>query len=330
MRSHALLLLPLVATLASCDKVDFNPELYRELCWGPDRCIATMSLEPQLAAWLETSDAPTGRSELRAWKSRIERTDGTFDHLGTSRLRRSQKLDNLDFLLEHGPLVREMFEIVEDELLVQAPVLLARNDADTLARVRVGVAPYLQQTNGSVAVVNDGAHVLLLLGVDRLAFNMVERGRDRTWVRSVVAHELVHVSHFATTTYATGNRDDPPMRRSLWVEGLAVWGSAHAGATTYGLADVFGDDFARACTDQGARWAADYLADLGDDEAFDAWWVDGGPDPRGYGIVTPGYCVAYLTVADLLITTSFEEALTWGPPEAYRAAAEALARVAAK
>lgn len=323
-------LLPVAAALGGCGRVDFNDALYTDRCWEPGRCVAVMNLEPQLMAWLGVSDAPIDDDELRAWETDIEALDGTFAHIGVRRLSRDEKVDALEFLVTNQVLVLEQFGTVEEELLVQAEVLLARDDAETLARVRVGIAPYLQQTNGSVGVVNGGDDVLFLLGVDRLAYNLVERDRDETWARSVVAHELVHVTHFATSTYATSDRDDPPMERSLWVEGLAVWGSAHAGATLYSSADVFGDDFAEACGAEGAVWAGDYLAEIDDDGAFDIWWVDGGPDPRGYGVVTPGYCVAYLAVAAVLEQASFEEALAWEPSRAYPAAREALAVVAGR
>ncbi len=312
---------------AGCGRVDFNPAAYDDRCWAPGRCVAVMNLEPEVDAWLDQTDLPVEGDELRRWRAEVESVDGTFDFVGASRLGRRETLDHLGYLVRHQRLVLDLFAPLEEELLLQAPFVLDRNDDATLARVRVGIAPYLQQTNGSVAVVNGGDHVLLLLGVDRLAYNILERGRSETWARAVVAHELVHVSHFATSAYATEHRDDPAMQRSLWVEGLAVWGSAHAGAVPYGLDEVFGEPYAEACRADGARWAGDYLAQLDDEGAAPRWWEDSGRPPARYGVITPGYCVAYLTVAALAADHSFDELLSWPPSRAYPAARGALREV---
>jgi hypothetical protein len=77
--------------------------------------------------------------------------------------------------------------------------------------------------------------VVVLFGVDRLAFNITDRGFTRTWVKSGVTHELIHASHFASSEFATSARSDARMLRSLWVEGLATWGSANHTSRRYSL-----------------------------------------------------------------------------------------------
>jgi hypothetical protein len=317
----------LTLACASCG-VSFVEEAWTSLCWEEgDSCVRYLDTKQVFSDYVATVDDPVGEADVDRWEATVEPIDGVFSFVGTTRLPDQEKRGYIDFLREHQALIEDLYGVVDAEIRAVAPGTLARNTADELGNIRIGVAPFLQQTNGSVGVAN-GDQVVFLLGVDRLAFNMVERGQSEVWVRSVVAHEMIHASHFASSEYGTSARSKRPMARSLWVEGLATWGSAHTGPTRYTLDDVFGADYAETCRASGAQWAADYLADWDSERAHAIWWKDNGEDPRGYGVITPGYCVAYLVVAAAAERRAFEDLLELEPEPAYALAREELASLA--
>jgi hypothetical protein len=323
-----LLVLFGVVYLPGCGRVEFNDSAYQSLCWGDgSRCVKYLNVSPAVQSYVSRATSPVDDSEVKDWESSVERIDGVFDFIGTADLSAAEKRTHLDYLLTQRELILQLHGVVDEELRAVAPAVLARNSVEQLGRMRIAAAPFLQRTNGSVSAVN-GDQITLLLGTDRLAFNITDRGLNTTWVRSVVVHELTHVSHFASSTYATASRGDPPMERSLWVEGLATWGSVHEGLRTYTLEQVFGEDFGAKCRANGSQWARDYLSDLEDGANYDLWWRDNGQDPRGYGVRTPGYCVAYLMAAAGHVTRTFDDMLALEPHAAYGLARDLLTSVA--
>jgi hypothetical protein len=306
-----------MVALVGCGSVDFNDGAYTPLCGpGETRCVRYLNAAPAVEAYTRRTTLPIDDREVSDWVTSVESLDGVFDFIGTADLSTEERRAPLSYLVTQRDLVLRLHAVVDEELRLTAPAILARNTPDQLARIRVAVAPFLQRTNGSVGVAN-GDQVVLLFGTDRLAFNITDRGLDETWVRSVVVHELTHASHFASSTFATSSRGDPPMKRSLWVEGLATWGSAQESPRRYTLEQVFGATFGTRCRAERVRWSRDYLADFDDDDNFAIWWRDDGRDVRGYGVRTPGYCVAYFMAEAARAERSFADLLALAPETAY-------------
>jgi len=233
-RRGAILLVAAALGSAGCD-VRFNDSAYDRLCWADgSRCVKYLDAAAAFEVYAATTDLPIDDADVERWETTFERLDGVFDFIGTDSLSADEKAAQITFSLEHAELMRHLFRVVDSELRTVTPRLLARNSAERLALMRIAVAPFLQKTNGSVGVAN-GDQVAFLVGVDRLVFNVVERDGDETWARSVVSHELIHASHFASTAYATASRG---LQRSLWVEGLATRGSANVAPTKFSLAGV--------------------------------------------------------------------------------------------
>lgn len=313
--------------LTGCEAVEFDDSAYVPLCWaGGARCLKLLEVSDAVNTWLDGAQSPVTDAEIQRWDASVASRDGVFEFVGTRGLSREKKRTGLEYLLANRALTEGLRGVADEELRALAPEIFARNDDAQLARVRVAIAPFLQQTNGSVGVANED-QVVVLFGVDRLAFNITDRGFTETWVRSVVAHELIHASHFASSEFATSARADAPMLRSLWVEGLATWGSANQTARRYGLEQVFQGDYAQKCGEQGAEWSRLYLAELDDDRAFDAWWRESAEDPRG-GVKTAGYCVAYRMLEAAMVGQTFEALLALTPQDAYTTARSALALAA--
>jgi hypothetical protein len=324
--------LGLGVALAACDRergAEPSNQNDGPLCWqNGTTCVTYLDTAKPFDALVSAISLPLDDAGVTQWEQSFESLDGAFDFIGTSALSPEAKREGLTYLLEHQALIVDLYRIIDAEVRATAPVFLARNTPEQLARIQVVLAPFLQRTNGSVGATADG-QIMYLLGVDRLAFNITEVGLDETWVRSVVAHEMVHASHFASSTYATSARNDPPLARKLWVEGLAMWGSAHAGPTKYTLREVFGEAYATTCEAQSRALEADYLRDLGNDTLLnfavvDLWWNQDEADPRGYGLESPGYCVGLKLVEALAEKHSFEALLQLAPAEAYALAREQL------
>ncbi|MCU0698431.1 MAG: hypothetical protein MUC96_18175 [Myxococcaceae bacterium] len=321
-------LVPFVLLLTSaCSSVEFAETAYQPLCWEANtRCVKVLDLEGALQSYLDETQLPITDLAIQRWDRSVAARDGVFEFVGTRGLSRDEKRSGLEYLVANRALVEELEGVADEELRALAPEVFARNDASQLARVRIAIAPFLQRTNGSVAVAN-GDQVVVLFGVDRMAFNVTDRGFTRTWVKSVVAHELIHASHFASSEFATSARADPRMLRSLWVEGLATWGSANHTSRRYSLEQVFRGDYARQCEAHGVEWSRRYLAELDDDSAFEAWWRESAREPRG-GVMTAGYCVAYRMLEVAMSGQTFEGLLSLKPVDAYAAARSALALAA--
>jgi hypothetical protein len=224
----------------ACGNVEFTQAAYQPLCWNDGtRCVKRLDVEGALRSYLDATQEPISDEAIERWDRSVAARDGVFDFIGTRGLSREEKRSGLTYLVANRALVEELEGLADQELRALAPEVFARNDDAQLTRVRVGIAPFLQQTNGSVGIAN-GDQVVVLFGTDRLAFNLTDRGFTRTWVQAVVAHELIHASHFASSEFATSARRDPRMLRSLWVEGLATWGSANHTSRRYTRAGLPG------------------------------------------------------------------------------------------
>jgi hypothetical protein len=317
-------LLALVTSLvfAACS-VEFNDDVYVPLCWREGACVQYLNLMPETETLLAQLDPQVDAADLTPWTREIEGVDGVFDFIGTARMASDDKVRGLQFMKDHEALVLDLFAAVDAELRAVLPQVLGRNSPAQLATIRVVVAPFLQATNASVGTSNDG-DIVLVFAPDRLAFNVAGRQQSREWVRSVVAHELTHASHFAMVPYSTTYRRQSPMYRSLWVEGLALHGSVLASSSSRTLADIIGADSANVCQRIRDTLVEDYRTDIESTDAHDIWWADRGRDPREYGIITPGYCVAFLVMGSLIEQHGFETLLTWSPDEAYPRLLQAL------
>lgn len=309
--------------LMACGGVTFDDGAYEPLCWqGTTRCVKLLNVSGAVQTYLDETKAPITDAAIQRWDS-VAARDGVFDFIGARALPADEKRAGLEYLVANRPLVDELQGIADEELRALAPEVFNRNDDAQLARIRVGIAPFLQKTNGSVGIAN-GDQVVVLFGVDRMAFNITDRGFTRTWVKSVVAHELIHATHFASSEFATAARSNAPMLRSLWVEGLATWGSANHTSRRYALDQVFQGDYAQRCREQGAEWSRQYLAELDDDASFEAWWRETSESPRG-GVKTAGYCVAYRMLEAAMVDQTFDALLALQPESAYATARRALA-----
>ncbi len=234
-------------------------EAYTPLCWEPASCVRYLNLMEATEDWMDNASAPVDADDLQRWNQGIESVDGVFGFIGVDEISDDDKLERLQFLKEHENLIREIGGIVDVELRNILPRVLGRNSSEQRENIRVVVAPFLQMTNASVGTAND-SDIVLVIAPDRLAFNVAERGQSLAWVRTVVAHELTHASHFAMVPYST--------------------------------------TFRRA-------------------------------DPRAYGIVTPGYCVAFLVMESLMAQHDFEDLLLLPPAEAYPMLTLALEQLSA-
>lgn len=317
-----------IALVCSACSVEFNEEAYTPLCWEPASCVRYLNLMEATEDWMDNAGAPVDADDLQRWNQGIESVDGVFGFIGVDEISDDDKLERLQFLKEHENLIREIGGIVDVELRNILPRVLGRNSSEQRENIRVVVAPFLQMTNASVGTAND-SDIVLVIAPDRLAFNVAERGQSLTWVRTVVAHELTHASHFAMVPYSTTFRRANPMHRSLWVEGLALHGSIRATDTPRSLADIIGESNAAICERTGRQLAADYRNDMEDADQSEIWWADRGADPRAYGIVTPGYCVAFLVMESLMAQHDFEDLLLLPPAEAYPMLTLALEQLSA-
>lgn len=309
--------------VCSACSVEFNDDAYTPLCWGDGACVRYLNLMPATESLLAQIDSTVTATDVTRWTQEIENMDGVFDFIGTAGMARDDKVRALQFMKDHEALVLHLFAVVDAELRVVLPKVLSRNTPTQLSAIRVIVAPFLQATNASVGTAND-TDIVLVFAPDRLAFNVVERGQSQEWVRSVVAHELTHASHFAIMPYSTTYRRQSPMYRSLWVEGLAMHGSVLASPSSRTLSDIIGMESAAVCQRSRNSLLEAYLADIESTGAFDVWWADSGGDPGVYGIITPGYCVAYLLMGSLIAQHGFETLLTWSPTDAYPLVLKAL------
>lgn len=314
-----------VVTMLVCGacSVEFNDDAYAPLCWGEGACVRYLNLMPATESLLAQLDPEVTATDVTRWMQEIEDVDGVFDFIGTAGMPLDEKVRALQFLKDHEALVLDLFAVVDEELRAVLPQVLSRNTPAQLTTIRIIVAPFLQATNASVGTAND-RDIVLVFAPDRLAFNVVERGQSQEWVRSVVAHELTHASHFAMVPYSTTYRRQSPMYRSLWVEGLALHGSVLASPSSRTLSDIIGVENAAVCQRIRISLLEDYRADIESAGAFEVWWADSGGDPRDYGIITPGYCVAYLVMGNLIAQHGFETLLNWSPTEAYPRVLQAL------
>ena len=313
--------------LPACSaRCDFNEAAYTPLCWdgaGGSRCVPYLDTRSQFGDFVAETTEPIDDQDIERWDSTFEDLDGVFEFIGTQRLGKAEKADAIAFTVQEQALIDELYEAEDDEVRTVLPAVLDRNTDAELARLHVAMAPFLQLTNGSVGAAN-GDDIIFLLGVDRSAWSILNWDVDVTWARSVVAHESIHATHYLSSEFATSARSADPLRRKLWVEGLAMVGSALYTPRTYTLHEQLGDEYASACESGISEWAALYRADLDRRSQEDTWWASNGSPPSGIPVDDPGYCVAYFVVLSLVEEHTFEELLDLPPEEAYPLAEAAL------